>query len=252
MNKDNSSLDTTTPEADPVQEALKGFKAEINRKNENFRKETKNELAALSQSTQAILESIKTLQAPRPSAKQDDDIDDLVYSNPKAFRERVQNEAAAKAAAAVQEQIAQQAQHQQRVTNSIAEVMRDFPELQDENHALTQKSLEIYNAMDPADQRNPMSHKLAVRQAAQELDVKPMKKRPVEDFSGGGSAFSPVRQRKPANKLDENVKVWAELLKVDISDPEVEARLIARQNRYANGQGSGMQEPLTTKKKGKK
>jgi hypothetical protein len=121
--------------------------------------------------------------------------------------------------------------YQQRVGNTIASLQNEYPELGDTSSELAKKAIANFNALSDEDKQSPMAYKLAVREAADEIGLKPKSKRPVvEESWESGDGYTRGSRRAPANKLDPASKEWAELLGLEVTE-DVEKRLIERAKR---------------------
>lgn len=125
---------------------------------------------------------------------------------------------------ASQEQIA-------KTQNVIRGLYKDFPELQDTDHPLTVKAIELFEKMTDEEKQSPLAYKIAVKDAADELEIKPKAKRKAasdEDDSyslgGGNSRYSDGgsnRDKKKSNKLDPRTVEFGKLMGLKMDDPKV-------------------------------
>lgn len=207
---------------------ITNLKGEFNRKLGNM----EQQMAAMKQSTDALLASVQASQkreAPAPAANDvDAQIEKDWFDNP------------ARAAATLTEKVTKQVTQQVASMNDettrrsgvIAELVDQFPELKSQDHDLTKRAVEIYNSLSKEEQRSPISYKAAVSQAALEQGVAPKSKRQIqeeaEDFTLNGNGSSTVRQdrnRAKGGKLDQATSDFARLMGVNIDDEKVKERI---------------------------
>lgn len=231
-------------------DSVKQLKAEFGRKHDN----TNSKLDSVMAATQKMMDQLAALTAPpiqQNNSKEEREA--LRYSDPAKHDQLLIQEAAQAATLAMSQSINAQQQQQQRIQNVIADVGAEYPELADVHSDLTKKAVEIYTAMTPEEKTNPISYKLAAREAAGELGIKPKSKRTEDEvymssgFGGGGDA--PRRPKGNSTKLDPAVEAWGHALGLDMDDTELKKRLIERSNRN----WSSREEPIKViTKKGKK
>lgn len=201
------------PASSPSTDELKNLKAEMNRKLENI--------------NATIAEQLKSLKAapsaPAPSAPAQkkvsvfDDEDAYAESVVSAAEERIARKLAAE----------REAQAKQQAT--IGALMSEFPELGNNDHELTKKAAEIFQALPDEDKASRLAMEAAVRKAALEVGVKPKSKRGGDEndaFSMGGSGSRSVK--RDSESLDPRTVEFAKLMGVD---PEaVKKRVKTRKN----------------------
>jgi hypothetical protein len=118
----------------------------------------------------------------------------------------------------------------------LGQLAADFPELTSTDSALTKRAVEIYNALPEDERTSPMAMKVAVKDAALELGLRPKSKRNASENTGdglmptgGGSAV-----RKPQGgkaELDPVTEGFAAALGLNTSDAKVRERLKKRSER---------------------
>jgi hypothetical protein len=120
----------------------------------------------------------------------------------------------------------------QKQTQILNDLYMDYPEIGDKAHPLTKLAIEKYEAMDEDERANPLSYKVAVNDAARELDVVPAKKRgrsDVDDYSGGGNGGGSKGGKEKS--LPNEMLEFARRVGVDVDDPKVLERLKQRAAR---------------------
>jgi hypothetical protein len=233
MEENNQGGNASDAGADPLTQ----FKAEFSRKTDGL----KSEIAELKSATSVLVEALsRTAQKPAAAAKSEESLTDLMYSDPERYAQIIEERAVGR--------VAKQQEAQMRTQQVIGELHNEFPELNDTQSPLTKKAVEIYSSLSDEEKRSTTSYKLAVKEAAAELGVKPRSKRTDEENFSSGSYSSGGTRRPKADKLDPGVIAWAERLGVDHTDPDVRSRLIERSKR----KWSSYQKPISTKKKGAK
>ena len=205
--------------------------AEMNRKTSKLAEEN----AALNQKLEQLAAMLTKNQAgSAPSGSEDDNnLEELIYKDPKAYAKAVRVQAERAANDAVNSRL----QTQNETQTVLSQLAADYPELNDANSDLTKKAVEIYNAL-PANQRsNPLAYKIAVRDAAADMGVLVKSKRSKnnDDFvmSSGNSGSKPSSSSKDsaAGKLDSTQLAFAELVGLNIKDEKVVKRLQERSKR---------------------
>jgi hypothetical protein len=188
-----------------------------------------NELKSKMEATQKeLLAAVAALKKPAPApVEAEEDLETQLYSNPKAALARVMEQTKKETLA----EVARASAYQQRVGNTIASLQNEYPELADTSSELAKKAIANFNALSDEDKQSPMAYKLAVREAADEIGLKPKSKRPVvEDSWESGDGYTRSSRRPASNKLDPASKEWAELLGLEVTE-DVEKRLIERSKR---------------------
>jgi hypothetical protein len=185
--------------------------------------------------------------APAPKAAgAEEDLSTIMYSNPARYAQIIEERAEQR----ILSKLNTQNQVQHRTNTVMQELGAEYPELSDINSELTQKALSALKTLPENEQATTAGYRYAVKQAAEELNVKPKSKRPQvdEDFSGGYGSGA-LRRRAPGNKLAPDTEAFAQALGMDLEDPALKDRLIKRQQRDWNRP----EHPLSSKtKKGSK
>lgn len=219
---DGSSLPKET--VDPI----KNMHAEFSRKTEKLAQDN----ARLSQQLEQLLSVMQPKQTS--STPEDVDLEELIYKDPKTYAAKVKEQATKEATRVVSQQLAQQQQ-----SNAIlGQLVSDYPELNDGNSELTQRAIQLYKGLSEAERANPMSYKVAVRDAAAELGVLPKSKRKSssdDDFSFGGSSSSSgssaPKQSSKKEDVDNRTLAFAQLIGLNTNDKKVVERLKQRSQR---------------------
>jgi hypothetical protein len=210
--------DQTPPESAPDQ--IANLKAEMNRKLDNTNaqfQQTNNQLQALLAQMQASAKP-----APAPTKKVS------VFDDEEAFTSRLRAEAAAEAETRINASMARNQELQVKQAQRINALVQEFPELSDSSHSFTKRAVEIFDAMPEDERQSSLAYRAAVKEAALEMGVKPRSKRSADELdafvSPSGRASDSGRSKKKAG-LSDGVMLAAELLGLDIKNPEVKKRL---------------------------
>lgn len=216
----------TPPAAPPGASAedIKNVKAEFDRKLGNIEK-----------TNQALLAQLQVLAQPKPPVREaptKKPLKDLWYDDPDAAAKEI----AAKATNDTLAQIRAENAVQQKKGNVIQGLYREYPELQDYDHPLTTKAVELFEKMTDEEKANPIAYKLAVKEAAEELDIKTKAKRkPKEDddaFSlGGGKGGDKPARSKKSGELDPKTVAFAKLVGLNTDDEKVLTSLKQKADR---------------------
>lgn len=165
--------------------------------------------------------------------QQEENLEDLIYKDPKAYARAVENRAVKRADEMVQSRMNTQNETQ----GILSQLAAEYPELNDTSSALTKRAVEIYNQLPPNQRANPLAYKIAVRDAAADMGVLTKNKRtkPTEDFvmdsSGSSGSASNKGAKSGEGKMDDKSLAFAELLGVNIKDEKVMKRLQERNKR---------------------
>lgn len=216
----------TTTEADPI----KNLKAEVNRKMENITAQLQQQNQMMNQQLQAIIESVKPSQKQQ-AAENDDELADLMLTNPKEAVKRIKSQVANEVTSNVSNVI----NSKEQTTQVIAGLAAEYPELRDNNSDLARKAVELYNSLPTGVKNTPYGSELAIRQAAAALGKVPAsfrktKTEETEDFSVSANQGS-KRPTKRSAELDDKTLGFAQLMGLDTSDPKVMESLKQRAQR---------------------
>lgn len=211
--------------ADPIN----NVKAEFGRKIGNV----EAQMAQLAQTNQQLLAQIQQIATSKAPAVPEADIEDLWYKDPRKAKEMIQRETEER----IDAKLTQRQQEMTRQNATIASLVKDFPELNDENNALTKRAVELYTKMDDYEKKSPTAYKLAVKEAALELDVKPLSKRVQNDtdsYSMGGNSTPSEGRPSRGSKRDQvapETLQFAKLMGLNTDDPKVIESLKSRSQR---------------------
>jgi hypothetical protein len=217
----NETQETTAPE--------NNIKAEFNRKQKELEDKVTSQLSQLAESQKALLERLEGLNQPKQTNASSEELEDLIYSDPAKYAQKIEERTAAK----IREEYKAEQAKQARQNQVINDLTRKYPELNDTNSPLTQKVYEIYNQFGQDEQQNPTSIKAAVLEAASELGVLPANKRQQQNeaFSMGSSTGSRRPQTQREEELSEKTQQWASLLGLDINNKKTRESLKKRSER---------------------
>lgn len=208
-----------TPEVPPVSpsaqpDEFKNFKAEMGRK-----------LGNLEQTNAELLATLKSLTAkPAPSSPEKKV---SVFEDEEAYGQRI----AAEAEARIEKKLAAQNAQTQKQQAVLASLVAEFPELNQADSDLAKRAVEIYNGLPEDERTSPMSYKVAVKDAALELGVKPKSKRNKggdDDFtlSSSKSAGRPPKK----GEVDPVIEDLASAFGVKL-DAAAKERIVNRHGR---------------------
>jgi len=211
---------------------ISNLKAEMNRKLGNH-DETLSKIAEqnklLTDQLQQSMAAQQQAQVTRKKAAQDSvHIGDLLYEDANKAVEVIQQRAEERALGVLRTQ--QEAQAKQNAV--MADIMQAFPEVSDVNHPLTKRAVEIYGKMEPSDRALPMSYRVAVMEAAAEQSIQPVSKREPgaeEAFTMSGSSSGTQVNKKQAQKNQDAMLKFAEIMGIDVNDEKQVARLKNRE-----------------------
>jgi hypothetical protein len=211
---ENENQGAETPEVNatsPAEDPIKNLKAEMNRKLEN----TNAQL-------QALLAAINGQNKPAPAAEPSKKVS--VFDDEDAYAARIKAETSAE----IKAELAKQQVAQNKQAQVINQLVYDFPELANNDHALTKRAVEIYNSLPDDEKSSPIAYKAAVKEAALDLDIKPKAKRKQsskedESFSLGGGNKGTTRPTPPT-EVDKVRESLAEAFGIKLT-PEVKERL---------------------------
>lgn len=205
---------------DPIQQV----KGEFTRKLSN----TEAQIAELKKANEAMLAQLQRITTPQPKREvAEDNLEDILYRDPKKYTEIVQQQAEDRIMGKLR---AEQAA-QQRQSSTLSKLVDEYPELSHNDHELTKKAVEFYNQLSDDDKVSPTAYRLAVKEAAMELGIKPRSKRSEEDsYSFGGSSGGSTT-RKKRETLDSATTDFAKIMGLNVDDPKVKERILERSKR---------------------
>lgn len=209
-------------EADPIH----NVKQEFNRKLGNF----ESKISQLEQTNALLAQQLQSINSARQTepAQGTKTITDVWLDNPEAAADLVATQAEAR--------VMSRLEAANRESQTIAGLVSDFPELSDSSHELTKRALEVYGSMSKEDKKSPVAYRAAVREAAQDLGIKPKSKREQyeEDVSIRGNGGTRARQEQRSTRRDEidpDTAEFARLVGLDLDDPKVKERIKTKHGR---------------------
>lgn len=210
-------------EADPI----RNIKAEMDRKIGNLSEQNAQIKAAL----EAIV--AQNAAKTKPPAETEN-LEDLVYSDPKRYAQLVEERAIQKASEAV----TKQAQMSQATQGTIMSIQAQYPEFGQDNSEAAQLALRKFQTLPAHLKGTPEGAKMVLLEAASELGLVPANKRrrvteeSDDSFSlGGAGGQGTSGRRKTPAKLDPKTLAFAEAIGLDTSKPEVLKSLEERAQR---------------------
>lgn len=200
---------------------LGNIKEEFNRKIGNVSQSIESQQSKIDQvlaQNQALIESLNAQgQSRKVDEGSNESLGDLLFSNPDEAISKIAQEVAKTVKTDVSKDLDTRAAQSQTLNQLVTE----FPELSDEGHALSKEAVDIYKGLP---QNDPNSYRLAVMQAALNQGVQPRSKRSggSDDYvMQGGSRGSERTKSNKSDKLDEGTLAFAQLVGMDISDEKV-------------------------------
>lgn len=209
--------------AAPAQGAdeIKNLKAEMTRKLGN----TEAMLAELKRANEALVQQLAGIAKPAAATAQQKKLSDIMYEDPEQFAEVVKSSATEQVSRLLAEREEQQA--------TMSALIAEFPELNQGEHELTKRAVEIYNGLSEKEKKSPLAYQTAVKSAALETGIRPKSKRTsteADTFSLSGQGAKKTT-KKADGELDPATEAVARFLNVDLSDPEVRKRLASNHGR---------------------
>ena len=211
--------DTPNPNgaAAPVEDPIKNLKAEFDRKTSNIE-------AKLLESNAALKQLLEQTKKPEPKKETEESIKDLWYTDEEAAANKIVERAVSKAT----EVITRSSAAERRTQEVANQIYQDYPEVADQSSDLFKKANEIYAALPAEEKASPYAMKMAVKEAAMELEVKPRSKRPKVDDSFSVPSGKSSRPSKTLTEVPSDVLQTAALMGLDVSNPKVKESLLAR------------------------
>lgn len=209
--------------ADP----LVNLKAEMQRKLDAMQAT----IAKQNEELLARLTAANTQSKQQKVQQQEEDLSDLLITDPQRAASIIEERAEKR----VMSKLEASQKQQQKQQGTLAELTSAYPELQHNDHELTQLAIQKYNSLADEDKVSPLAYKLAVKEAAMELGIKERSKRAEgEDFVPSRSSGKKERKKE---SLDPATEAFARILAergykaVDPDDPKVRERLIQNAQR---------------------
>jgi hypothetical protein len=239
MSEDQGTNTPADSGADEGSDPIKQLKGETHRKFDKLG----TQLSEMQRGQQQLAEMLQSLKSPPPKQAPKEDLESLMYSDNAKYRailkEQVENE--------VFQKIDQRNAAQQQTQSVISELASEYPELADNNNELTKKSVAILKSLPPHEQNTTTAYRYAVKQAAEELSVKPRSKRGDDEFMGPSyNAYgAPQRRRERSDKqILTDVSPLAEAMGLDMGNAETAKRVVERSKRSYKE----LQAPLRVRK----
>ena len=220
MSDENQNNEIESNE-DPIQ----NLKAELSRKMGNYDAQFDD----LKKTNEALLSQLQNLynekQTPT-SSKNEKSLADIMYDDPEEYT-RIIEERAVKKALDAQNATIRSQQEQQTVINNL---INDYPELNQNDHGLTIRAVEIFNSLSDTEKNSNNSYRLAVREAASELGIKPKSKRKDQNdnFSFGSKSSGVPTSSKES--VDDKTTEFAKIMGLDVSKKELKEKLSKERN----------------------
>ena len=236
--------DSQATSVDPT----KNLKEEFNRKLQNVQ-EANDRLVSQNAETQQLLNNIlERLNSSSPAQQQSgqEDLEELRYSDPDKYiqikerqmDQRIEERLSARDRAAAERQ------------SAIAALVQEYPELNQPGSALYKKVMEVQKTIEKQVRETPTGYRLAVREAAAEVGVKPMSKRgdggggsrpqsdeQLDEFLGSGN--NPPKKAAPKTEVSAKTAAIAKLFGMDTSDKKRMERIAkyAKRKNWVRYQG---------------
>lgn len=213
----------------PGDDRWKNLQAEMDRKLGNIQQ-------TLTQQVAQLAETLKPDTTPAPKA--DDNLDELWEYEPakaaKLQEQKLNQKVDEKVNQIVESRLGAMSQEAQ----VIGQLKIDFPELNDGNHALTKRAIEIYGDYQQQLGQKPPSeyYQLAVQRAALEKGIQPSSVRPSSDhfqMVPGGKQPNARMPKNDDSSFEAQLEVAA-LLGRPVEDPAYQERLkgFARRDNF--------------------
>lgn len=210
------SQESQEQQPDPI----KNLKAEFERKTANISQqqaETQRQLEAILAEVQ---KSMAPKEAPRKAAK------DLIYEDPEEYARQVREDAVREASEAVSRQY----QASAAVTSAVNSLQAQYPEFAQEGSEAAKLAVEKAAKLPAKLKGTAEGARLVMLETAAELGLVAASKRRTqvtqeEPVAGSRSSTSTSQSRKPAGKVDDKTRAFAELLGLDFNDPKQVAAL---------------------------
>lgn len=195
-------------------------------------KELDNKLTEFTKKVDSKLEGLKSQPAMPQSAPASEDVDDvetLLYTDPKKAVEKITKSVEAK----LENRLSSEQRIQQQFGDTYNKLAQDYPEITKQDSKFHQRARELVAELSDGRAYDSAALERAVYRAANELGVMPLKHRKAAESSedddsyvGGGSNMSSGSKRKSKEGgLDPRTIAFAQALGQNINDPEYIKRL---------------------------
>jgi hypothetical protein len=207
-------------QSDGAQDPVKNIKAEFERKLGNVTEQ----LRAQSEMLQRTLEQMQA--AKNTPAAAEEEIDPIV--NPVAYKQAIKEEA--------KREMRSEIQLSQATQNEVARIQGMYPEFGENGSEAAKMALDKFKSLPSHLKGTPEGAKLVLMETAAEMGLIPASRRrkseAEDDYTvGGGSSGTNRPQRQQATKLDNKTLAFAELIGLDINNPETRKSLESRTKR---------------------
>lgn len=214
MSEDTSQNEQAVESQKP--DEIKNLRSEMSRKQENL-------MSELNQIKQLLAESSKTAINTRHKVMEqsEDDVPDPILE-PKKYKEYLKRE--------VMNETSQMVNQNNQRNSQLASLVQSYPELQSSDSDLTKKAVEYYSRLSEYEKQSPNAYKYAVQDAASDLGVLPVNKRPKnsnqesdESFTANSGSYNsnrPSAKKKADDKIDDATLAFAQAIGKDINDPK--------------------------------
>lgn len=214
-------------------EDINNIKSEFQRKYTNLEAQNKSletkldELSKISQELASRLGQAQSKQPGNTEKQSSNDMEDLMYSNPEEFVNRIHANVEQKLMSKVDQ--AQRAQEEKQST--LAQLIREYPELGDNDSELVKEAKQIINQLPKEQQESSLGYKTAVYEAATRLGIMAAKhrKKPKNEEDENFTLNDPAPSRGKIS--NDRVMEIAELFGLNVEDPKVKERLNNRTKR---------------------
>lgn len=195
---------------------IKNLKSEFSRKQENL-------MSELTQIKQLLAESSKSAINNRHKVVEqaEDEVPDPILE-PKKYKEYLKRE--------VMNETSQMVNQNNQRNAQLSALVQSYPELQSSDSDLTKRAVEYYSRLSEYEKQSPNAYKYAVQDAASELGVLPVNKRPKssnqeadESFTANSGSYNsnrPSAKKKTDDKIDDATLAFAQAIGKDINDPK--------------------------------
>lgn len=228
------------------QDPVKQLKGEFSRKTDALNEQ----LAALKQQNEQLQSYLINMsQQSSSKATSDDDLDDdLMYSDPKAYREKLRQQIAEQTKKEVMGEVQNYQKTSQAKQEALGEIIEEFPELNRDDSDAFKRAKEIMAGYTEEQLSNPDTIRSIGYRAAKMAGLVPKSLRKANNpddftFSGSSSSHKSAKLKKKGNKLPEEMFQLAQALGIDTNDKERMARLAK------NAEASKGWAPVETRRK---
>jgi hypothetical protein len=198
---------------------VQNYSMEMNRKIENAVKPLEDKINTLLS---------KIAPPAKAVATSEEDLDEMLYSDPKRYARTVREQATAEARNAMQSM----AQSENAKNQVLGRLVADFPELRDQSTPFAKAALAEYESLPENLKQDPVAYELAVSRAALKQGTRPISQRSNDEFTLGNNSGS--KPRSSAKKDDAELEAVLEVAKLfgkDVDSDEYKAAIKGHMNR---------------------